>query len=90
MSMTFAGHRAPSNPKKRAVFMQIKEQYFKLHFKALLMKGHYMHNDKPVNQRLYMQHMKASITTHTNTGLSSHDAFIKAAKEWDKDLRKGA
>jgi hypothetical protein len=88
--MTFAGHRAPSNPTKRAVFMQIKEHYFELHSKPLLMRGQYMNNDKPVNQQRYMQHMKSSITFHTNTGLSSHDAFIKAAKEWEKDLMKGA
>ena len=70
--------------------MQIKEHYFELHSKPLLMRGQYMHNDKPVNQQRYMQHMKSSITVHTNTGLCSRDAFIKAAKEWDKDLRKGA
>jgi hypothetical protein len=87
---TFAGHRAPSNPTKRAVFMQIKEHYFELHSKPLLMRGQYMHNDKPVNQQRYMQHMKSSITFHTNTGLCSRDAFIKAAKEWEKDLIKGA
>ena len=70
--------------------MQIKEHYFELHSKPLLMRGQYMHNGKPVNQQRYMQHMKSSITFHTNTGLSSRDAFIKAAKEWEKDLMKGA
>ena len=96
--VTFAGHRAPSHPTKRAMFMQIKEEYARLRTQSSLREaanaskpldgeGGKKKNQHPITtftQKKFMQHMRASIKSSTKKGMDSHHAFAKAAYDWTK------
>ena len=43
-----------------------------------------------VTQKKFMQHMKASIKMNIHNGMSSRDAFTKAAKDWAKQTKAAA
>ena len=96
-AVTFAGHRAPLNPTKRAVFMQIIDEYAKIRTTTpslsnkdptLPSDGH-EGNQKAqpsttFTQKKFMQQMKATIKSYIKTGLDAHVAFAKAAADYRK------